>query len=425
MVDQTIADLIAAEEKRQREGLELIPSENYVSRDVLTAAGSVFTNKYSEGYPGKRYYGGNEITDKVEQLAIDRAKQLFNADHANVQPHAGAPANEAVYFAWLEPGDTVLAMDLSHGGHLTHGAPVTRSAKLYNFIRYKMKDPETGEIDYEELRELALKHKPKLIIAGFSAYPRELDYEKFAAIGNEVGALLMADMAHIAGLIAGGVAKNPFDYGFHVITTTTHKTLRGPRGGLILSKGTVGNPLRAPEKTLENIPTLIDRAVFPGMQGGPLEHIIAAKAVAFGEALKPEFKIYAAQIVANAAALADALQARGFKLITGGTSNHLILADVFTSFNLNGKVVEETLDRIGLTLNKNSIANDTLPPFSPSGIRLGTPAITTRGLVESDMEQLAEWMKQAIDNYQDETKLSALREEVKAFALKFPLPSDN
>lgn len=424
MIDQTVADLIAAEEKRQREGLELIPSENYVSRDVLTAAGSVFTNKYSEGYPGRRYYGGNEITDKVEQLAIDRAKQLFNADHANVQPHAGAPANEAVYFAWLEPGDTVLAMDLSHGGHLTHGAPVTRSAKLYNFIRYKMKDPETGEIDYDELRELALKHKPKLIIAGFSAYPRELDYEKFAAIGNEVGALLMADMAHIAGLIVGGVAKNPFDYGFHVITTTTHKTLRGPRGGLILSKGIVGNPLKAPEKTLENIPTLIDRAVFPGMQGGPLEHIITAKAVAFGEALKPEFKVYAAQVVKNAAVLADALTARGFKLLTGGTSNHLILADVYTSFNLNGKIVEETLDKIGLTLNKNSIANDTLPPFSPSGIRLGTPAITTRGLVESDMEQIAEWMKQAIDNYEDEAKLSLLRDEVKAFALQFPLPSD-
>src|SRR6201997_1569705 len=255
MQDTQIADLIAAEENRQREGLELIPSENYVSRDVLTALGSVFTNKYSEGYPGRRYYGGQEFTDQIEQLAIDRAKQLFGADHANVQPHSGAPANEAVYNAWLEPGDTVLAMDLSHGGHLTHGAPVTRSAHLYNFIRYKMKDPETGEIDYDELRTLALKHKPKIVLAGFSAYPRELDYAKFAEIGNEVGALLMADMAHIAGLIAGGVARNPFDDGFHVITSTTHKTLRGPRGGLILSKGVVGNPLKKPEKTLENIPT--------------------------------------------------------------------------------------------------------------------------------------------------------------------------
>jgi glycine hydroxymethyltransferase len=425
MDDTQIADLITAEEIRQREGLELIPSENYVSREVLTAMGSVFTNKYSEGYPGKRYYGGQVNTDKVETIAIERAKQLFKADHANVQPHSGAPANEAVYSAWLEPGDTVLAMDLGHGGHLTHGAPVTRSAKLYNFIRYKMKDPATGEIDYEELRELALKHKPKIILAGFSAYPRELDYQKFADIGNEVGALLMADMAHIAGLIVGGVAKNPFDYGFHVITTTTHKTLRGPRGGMILSKGTVSTPLKAPEKTLENIPTLIDRAVFPGMQGGPHEHIIAAKAVSFYEALKPEFKDYAAQIVKNASVLADALRARGFQLVTGGTSNHLILADVYKSFGIDGDVAEKALDKIGLTLNKNAVADDPLPPFRPSGIRLGTPAITTRGLKEKDMEQIAEWMKLAIDNREDETKLKQLREEVKTFALKFPLPSDS
>jgi glycine hydroxymethyltransferase len=424
MIDNDVAKLIAAEEKRQREGLELIPSENYVSRDVLTAMGSVFTNKYSEGYPGKRYYGGQQNTDKVEQLAIDRAKKLFKADHANVQPHSGAPANEAVYSSWLEPGDTVLAMDLSHGGHLTHGAPVTRSAKLYNFIRYKMKDPATGEIDYEELRELARQHKPKIILAGFSAYPRELDYAKFAEIGKEVDALLMADMAHIAGLIAGGVAKNPFDYGFHVITSTTHKTLRGPRGGLILSKGVVSNPLKKPEKTLENIPTLIDRAVFPGMQGGPHEHTIAAKAVAFGEALKPEFKTYAKQIVTNAKALADALLERDFQLITGGTSNHLILADVHKSFDIDGGVAEEALDKINLTLNKNAIADDPLPPFRPSGIRLGTPAITTRGLIEKDMETIAEWMKVAIDNREDEEKLNMLSDEVKQFALKFPLPSD-
>jgi glycine hydroxymethyltransferase len=424
MKDDVVAALIAAEEKRQREGLELIPSENYVSRDVLDAMGSIFTNKYSEGYPGKRYYGGQENTDKLEQLAIDRAKQLFKADHANVQPHSGAPANEIVYFSWLEPGDTVLAMDLSHGGHLTHGNPMTRSAKLYNFVPYKMKDPSTGEIDYDELRELARKHKPKIVLAGFSAYPRELDYAKFAEIGNEVGALLMADMAHIAGLIVGGAAKNPFDYGFHVITTTTHKTLRGPRGGLILSKGTVSTPLKAPEKTLENIPTLIDRATFPGMQGGPHEHIIAAKAVAFGEALKPEFKDYAKQIVVNAAALADAMIKEGFKLVTGGTSNHLILADVHSSFGLDGKVVEEALDKIGLTLNKNSIADDPLPPFSPSGIRLGTPAITTRGMKESDMPRIAKWMKQAIENREDEATLNKLRDEVRKFALQFPLPSD-
>lgn len=424
MQDTRIADLIAAEEQRQREGLELIPSENYVSRDVLTALGSVFTNKYSEGYPGRRYYGGQEFTDQVEQLAIDRAKQLFGADHANVQPHSGAPANEAVYSAWLEPGDTVLAMDLSHGGHLTHGAPVTRSAQLYNFVRYKMKDIATGEIDYEELRQLALKHKPKIILAGFSAYPRELDYEKFAAIGHEVGALLMADMAHIAGLIAGGVAKNPFDYGFHVITTTTHKTLCGPRGGLILSKGTVSSPLKKPEKTIENIPTLIDRAIFPGMQGGPHMHVIAAKAVAFGEALQPEFKDYAARIVKNAAVLADELQKQGFELVTGGTSNHLILADVYKSFGIDGKEVEIALDKIGLTLNANSVADDPLPPFRPSGIRLGTPAITTRGLTEDHMPQLAVWMRAAVDARDDEPTLKKLREEVKEFAISLPLPSD-
>lgn len=422
MQDDEVAALIAGEEQREREGLELIPSENYVSQDVLKALGSVFTNKYSEGYPGKRYYGGQEFTDPLEQLAIDRAKQLFKADHANVQPHSGAPANEAVYSAWLEPGDTVLAMDLSHGGHLTHGAPVTRSAQLYNFVRYKMKDIETGEIDYEALREVALKEKPKIILAGFSAYPRQLDYAKFAAIAKEVGdqCLLMADMAHIAGLIAGGVSDNPFDYGFHVITTTTHKTLRGPRGGMILSKGVVGNPLKKPEKTLENIPTLIDRAVFPGMQGGPHMHVIAAKAVAFGEALKPEFKVYARQVLKNATALADAMKKQGFVLVTGGTSNHLILADVQRSFGIDGKVVEETLDKIGLTLNKNSVPDDKNPPFRPSGIRLGTPALTTRGLKEPDMEKIAEWMKQAIDAQIDEVKLEALRVELAEFMRVHP-----
>lgn len=426
MIDSAIKELIEAEAKRQREGLELIPSENYVSRQVLDAMGSVFTNKYSEGYPGRRYYGGQENTDQVEQLAIDRAKKLFKADHANVQPHSGAPANEAVYTAWLEPGDTVLAMDLSHGGHLTHGAPVTRSAHLYNFVRYKMKDVETGEIDYDELRELAREHKPRIILAGFSAYPRELDYAKFAEIGREVGdqCLLMADMAHIAGLIAGGVAKNPFDYGFHVITTTTHKTLRGPRGGMILSRGKVSSPLKAPEKTLENIPTLIDRAVFPGMQGGPHEHIIAAKAVSFYEALQPEFRGYAEQILKNAKVLADELMKRDFRLITNGTDNHLILADVHSKLGLDGKIVEEVLDKIGLTLNKNAIPDDPLPRFAPSGIRLGTPAITTRGLKENDMVRIADWMQQAIVNRDDAQKLSQLRTEVRDFAVKFPLPSD-
>lgn len=414
MNDDEVAKLIAGEEERQRNGLELIPSENYVSKDVLTALGSIFTNKYSEGYPGKRYYGGQDFTDPLEQLAIDRAKELFKADHANVQPHSGAPANEAVYSAWLEPGDTVLAMDLSHGGHLTHGNPMTRSAKLYNFVPYKMKDITTGEIDYDHLRDLALEHKPKIILAGFSGYPRDLDYGKFAAIAKEVGdqCLLMADMAHIAGLIAAGVKENPFDYGFHVITTTTHKTLRGPRGGMILSKGVVGNPLKAPEKTIENIPTLIDRAVFPGMQGGPHMHVIAAKAVAFGEALQPEFKTYAQQVLKNAAVLADELHKRGFDLVTGGTSNHLILANVQTSFGINGKEAEEALDKIGLTLNKNSVPDDPNPPFRPSGIRLGTPAMTTRGLTEQHMPQIAEWMHRAITHMDDGGVLAKLRKEV-------------
>jgi glycine hydroxymethyltransferase len=424
MTDIQVKDFIAGEEKRQREGLELIPSENYASRQVLDALGSVLTNKYAEGYPGRRYYGGQEFTDKIEQLAIDRAKQLFRADHANVQPHSGAPANEAVYSAWLNPGDTVLAMDLSHGGHLTHGAPVTRSAQLYNFVRYKMKDISTGEIDYDELRRLAVEHKPKIIIAGFSAYPRELDYAKFAKIGNEVGALLMADVAHIAGLIAGGVSPNPLDFGFHVMTTTTHKTLRGPRGGLILSMGVVGNPLQAPEKTLENIPTLIDRSIFPGMQGGPHMHSIAAKAVAFYEAMQPDFAEYSRQIIRNASVLADELKNRGFVLVTGGTSNHLILADVYKSFGIDGKVAERAIDKIGLTLNANAVPDDDLPPFKPSGIRLGTPAITTRGLREEHMAMIAEWMKQAIDNRDNEDVLTVLRKEVKVFTLDFSLPSD-
>ena len=415
MKDKQIEELIKAEKKRQTDGLELIPSENYVSSDVLQALGSVFTNKYSEGYPGRRYYGGQENTDQVEQLAIDRAKKLFKADHANVQPHSGAQANEAVYYAWCEPGDTILAMDLAHGGHLTHGAPVTRSAREYNFIRYGIKNIDTGEIDYEEIRQLALKHKPKIILAGFSAYPRELDYEKFAEIGNEVGAMLMADMSHIAGLIVSGVAKNPFDYGFHVITTTTHKTLRGPRGGLILSRGVVGNPLKKPEKTLENLPTLIDRAVFPGTQGGPHMHTIAAKAVAFGEALQPEFKDYTEQIVKNAKRLAEELQKRGFKLVTGGTSNHLILADIHSSFGIDGKEAEIAMDKIGLTLNANAIPDDPLPRFRPSGIRLGTPAVTTRGAKEDDMEKIAEWMKRSIDNRDNDDELAELRKEVIEF----------
>ena len=422
MFNDKVFNAIKKEEQRQREGLELIPSENYVSRQVLDSLGSVFTNKYSEGYPGKRYYGGQENTDLVEDLAINRAKKLFKADHANVQPHSGAQANEAVYFAWLEPGDTVLGMDLSHGGHLTHGSPVTRSGQIYNFVRYGLDD--RGEIDYDQIEKLAELHKPKIILVGFSAYPGEIDYEGVAQIGQKHGSLLMADVAHIAGLIVGGVSKNPFDYGFHVITTTTHKTLRGPRGGLILSRGTVSSPLKKPAKTLDNIPTLIDRAVFPGTQGGPQMHTIAAKVVSFYEALQPEFKDYAKQIVKNADALAKELQKRGFKLITNGTKNHLILADIYASFGIDGKIAEKALDKIGLTLNANSIPNDTLTMFNPSGIRLGTPAITTRGLKEDDMALIADWMKRAIDNHQDDQILNNLRSEVREFALRFPLPSD-
>ena len=422
MFDEKIFDVIENEENRQREGLELIPSENYVSREVLAALGSVLTNKYSEGYPGKRYYGGQENTDIIETLAIERAKELFGADHANVQPHSGANANEAVYNAWLEVDDTVLGMDLAQGGHLTHGSPVTRSGKIYNFIRYGL--DENGEINYAQIEELAEKHKPKIILVGFSAYPGEIDYAKIAEIGKKHNAMLMADVAHIAGLIAGGVSKNPFDYGFHVITTTTHKTLRGPRGGIILSKGKVGNPLKKPDKTLENLPTLIDRSVFPGTQGGPQMHSIAAKAVSFYEALQPEFKNYAEQVVKNARVLADQLSKRGFKLITGGTKNHLILADVYSSFGIDGKVAECAMDAIGLTLNANSIPNDTLSMFAPSGIRLGTPAITSRGMKESEMLKIAEWMKLAIENRENPEKLAEIKREVADFARTFTLPSD-
>jgi glycine hydroxymethyltransferase len=424
MNDKDVAKLIEAEEKRQRDGLELIPSENYVSRDVLTAMGSVFTNKYSEGFPGRRYYGGQENTDQIETLAIERAKKLFGADHANVQSLSGAQANEAAYHAWMEPGDTILGMELSHGGHLTHGRPGTVLAKLFNFVRYGMKDVETGEIDYDQLRALALEHKPKMILAGFSSFPRELDYQRFADIADEVGAVAIMDMAHIAGLIAGKALKNPFDYGFHMVTTTTHKTLRGPRGGMILTKGVVGNPLKAPQKTLENLPTLVDRTVFPGVQGGPHMHVIAAKAVSFAEADTPEFEVYAQQVLKNAKVLADELMKRHFKLITNGTDNHMVVADVQTSFGMHGGEAEAALDAVGLNLNKNVIPDDPLPPFRPSGIRLGTPAITTRGLREGHMAQIAEWMLAALKAKNDDKKLETIKNEVVEFARQYPLPSD-
>ena len=422
MQDKVIAKLIAQEEQRQLDTLELIPSENYISREVRTALGSVFANKYSEGYPHRRYYGGQQNTDQVEQLAIDRAKALFGSDHANVQPHSGATANEEVYHAWMEPGDTIMGMELSHGGHLTHGRPGTVSAKLFNFVRYGIKDIETGELDYDQMRATALKVKPKIILAGFSSYPRELDYAKFAAIGQECGAVLMADMAHVAGLIAAGILANPFDYGFHIVTATTHKTMRGPRGAIILSMGKAGNPLQKVDKTVENLPTLIDRTVFPGVQGGPHMHTIAAKAVAFYEASRPEFKDYCRQVLDNAQVLSRRLMDKGLKLVTNGTDNHMMLADVMSSFGFDGQVAEEVLDRIGLTLNKNVIPDDPLPPFRPSGIRLGTPAITTRGLDAEHMELLADWMITALQHRNDETVLDKLSREVRQLASQYPLP---
>lgn len=445
-----VFNLIEGEKVRQSEGLELIPSENYVSMEVLEATGSVLTNKYSEGYPSfaglktdteaeisekvlpnYRYYGGQENVDRIERLAIARACKLFGADHANVQPHSGANANEAVYFAWCEPGDKILAMSLPAGGHLTHGAKVTRSAKIYDFISYGV--TEDGDIDYEELEKKALKEQPKIILVGYSAFMKIPDFERVAKIGEKIpNCLLMADMAHVAGLIAGGAHPNPLEHGFHVITTTTHKTLRGPRGGMILSMGKVSSPLKKPEKTLENIPTLIDRSVFPGTQGGPLENIIAAKAVSFGEALKPEFKTYAKNIVENAKALADELISHGFKLQGGGTENHLILIDMMSSFGIDGKTYEIALDTVGLTLNANSIPNDKGPAFRPSGVRLGTPAMTTRGLGKPEMKKLATWMKEVAGICQKisngakeadfETEMERIQNEVKTLALKFPVP---
>ncbi len=418
--DPEVFAILQGESTRQNEGLELIPSENYVSPAVLEALGTLMTNKYSEGTPGRRYYGGQTYTDKIEALAIERATRLFNCDHATVQPLSGAAANLIVYSAWLELGDTVLAMDLSHGGHLTHGAPVTFAAKAYNFIRYKMKDVETGEIDYDQLEALALEHRPKIVLAGFSSYPRQLDYRRIAAIAEKVGAMAMADMAHIAGLIAGKALPNPLEQGFHVMTTTTHKTLRGPRGAIALSKGKVGNPLRAPEKTLENLPTLIDRAVFPGLQGGPHMNKITAIAVALEEAGRPEFQAYAAQVLKNATALSEHLMENGAKLITNGTDNHLMVLETMQTFNKTGHEVQELLESAGITLNKNATPDDALPPFKASGVRLGTPSATSRGMKEPEMERIANWIMDVAGGKADP---AAVREEVKKLCLSYPSPS--
>ena len=401
--DQDIYQSIKREQKRQEEGLEMIPSENFVSPAVLEALGSVLTNKYSEGYPGKRYYGGCEFIDEVEQLAIDRAKQMFGAEHVNVQPLSGAPANVAVYFALLKPGDTVLGMDLSHGGHLTHGHPVTYMAKIYNFVRYKTN--AEGLIDLENLRQMALEHKPKIILVGYSAYSREIEYEKIKAIADEVGAITMADIAHIAGLIAGGQMKNPVPI-FDIVTTTTHKTLRGPRGGMIMCK----------EKFAKDI----DKSVFPGFQGGPHENNIAAKAIAFKEALEPEFKEYAKQIKTNAKVLEAEFNAMGYKLCFGGTDNHLLLIDV-SSKGVSGKEAQIALDKAGITVNKNMIPDDPRSPMDPSGIRLGTPALTTRGMKETEMKTIANWIDEAITNWQDDAKLAEIKQRVIELTKQFPL----
>ena len=408
--DEEIYATLVGEEERERKGVELIPSENYVSRAVREANGSVFTNKYSEGYPGRRYYGGQEFTDIMETITIERAKKLFKAKYANVQPLGGAAANVAMYFALMEPGDTVLGMDLSHGGHLTHGHPTTAINKVFNFVRYKMKDVDTGEIDYEALRQVALEHKPKIILAGFSAYSRELDYAKFVAIAKEVGAYTVADIAHITGLVAAGVLMNPFDYGFDVMTMTTHKSLRGPRGGMILVRES------------EELAKKINKAVFPGMQGGPHMHTIAAKAVAFGEALHPNFKVYAAQILKNAKAMEKVFKDANIRLLCGGTDNHLLLADVFGSLGVTGQEAETVLDEVGITLNKNMIADEPRTAMDPSGIRFGTPAMTTRGMKEGEATKLAEIMITTMHAKDDIAKKQELQKVVQTLCEAFPVP---
>ncbi|HCC23038.1 TPA: serine hydroxymethyltransferase [Candidatus Falkowbacteria bacterium] len=401
--DPQIHDLINKERDRQEKHLELIPSENFVSLAVMEALGSVLTNKYSEGYPGKRYYGGNEYIDQVELLAIDRAKQLFGAEHVNVQPLSGAPANIAVYFALLEPGDTILGMDLGHGGHLTHGHPVTHMAKVFNFVRYKTN--AQGEIDFDNLRQMALEHKPKLILAGFSAYSRNLNYQKFKAIADEVGAYTMADIAHIAGLIAGKQLENPVPI-FDVVTTTTHKTLRGPRGAMIMCK--------------EKLAKQIDKGVFPGLQGGPHDNNTAAKAVAFKEALEPEFQTYTKQILLNAKAMELEFKARDYNICFGGTDNHLLLIDL-TNKQITGKEAQDTLDIAGITLNKNAVPDDPRGPMDPSGIRLGTPAVTTRGMKEPEMKLIVEMIDRALTNKDKPEILDQIRGSVIELTAKFPL----
>ncbi len=404
LADPEIAAQIALEAERQHDGLEMIASENFVSRAVLEAAGTVFTNKYAEGYPGKRYYGGCEVADVVENIARDRAKRLFHAEHANVQPHSGSQANAAAYMTLIQPGETILGLDLAHGGHLTHGHKLNFSGKLYRIVGYQVAR-ETETIDYDELEALAQRERPRVIVGGGSAYPRIWDFQRMRAIADSVGAYLMIDMAHFAGLVAGGVHPSPVPYA-HMVTSTTHKTLRGPRAGLVLCKS--------------EFATALDRSVFPGQQGGPLMHVVAAKAVAFGEALQPEFAAYAAQTVANAKELAAALAGEGFRIISGGTDTHLLLVDVFAKGML-GSEAEAALGKAGITVNKNAIPFDTNPPLKPSGVRFGTPALTTRGMRESEMRQIARWIAEALGHRNDESRLRTIRHRVSEMAEQFPL----
>lgn len=406
--DPAVWAAIVGEEDRERRGVELIPSENYTYPEVFAANGSVLTNKYAEGYPGRRYYGGQEFTDTVERLAIERACRVFRAEHANVQALSGSPMNQAAYFAFLDPGDTVLAMDLSHGGHLTHGAPVSHMGRVFNFIRYKTDPDNAGAIDFDAMLAQAREHQPKMILCGYSSYPRNYDYREFKRIADDIGALTMADVSHIGGLIAGNAMANPLDHGFDVMTTTGHKTLRGPRSGLILC--------RAEHRRK------IDKAVFPGLQGGPHMNAVAALAITLGKAHEPEFAIYARQVLANAKVLADELIRRGAELVTGGTENHMMVLDTEKSFGIDGRVAEETLDKVSITVNKQLIPDDPRPPLRPSGIRLGSPAATTRGMEETEMKLLAEWIVDALRRHGDDERLDAMRQDIERFCLRFPVP---
>jgi len=404
--DKAVFDIIEKEKNRQIEEIELIASENYVSKAVLEAMGTVLTNKYSEGYPGHRYYGGNQIIDEVEKIAIERAKKLFKAEHVNVQPLSGSPANAAVYFAFLKPGDKVMGLKLDHGGHLSHGHPVNFSGMLYNFVQYEV-DSKTGKINMEEVRKLALKEKPKMIVAGYSAYSREIEWDKFQEIAEEVGAYTFADIAHTAGLIVAKKMNNPVPF-FDVVSTTTHKTLRGPRGAMIMCK--------------EKFAKQIDRAVFPGMQGGPHDHITAAKAVAFGEALKEDFSEYGEQVIKNAQTMAKEFQNKGYRVVSGGTDNHLMVVDM-TSKDIDGKTAEAALEKCGISVSRSTIPNDPNPPMKPSGVRFGTPAVTTRGMKEPEIKKIVEWINRAIQNRDKEEILGEIQAEVKDFCKNFPIPS--